>query len=193
MSPKKRGNTFMVKLIVLFAALSEFMSAQSPSVQLSGIKRICVEKFSGDEIQAAQARDLAITSLFDLNRFTISEKCDKADAILRGTVAEDKSQQSRSESEGTAIRKGSAAVSGAGGSFAGAAATLGAAGSESLSSSETKWQATVALRLATPDGDVIWAGSQDSSGGKVKSAMSDAVDRAIKQLGRAAEKASSAK
>jgi len=169
---------------------SSAIFAQSTNVQISSVKRICVEKFSGDEGKAAQARDLAIASLFDLNRFSISEKCDKADAILRGTVVEDKGQQARSESEGASIRKGSAGVSSAGGSLVGAAATLGAAGSESLSSSETKWQASVALRLVTPDGDVIWAGSQDSSGGKTKSAMSDAVDRAIKQLGHTAEKAS---
>jgi hypothetical protein len=177
---------FTGRVVLMSAAFSGVLFAQSP---LASIKRICVEKFSGDETKAAPARDIAIASLFEANRFTISEKCDKVDAILRGTVSEDKGQQERSESEGAAIRRGSAAVSGGGGGFSGAAASVGAAGSESLSSSETKWQASVALRLVTPDGDVIWAGSQDSGGGKIKSAMSDAVDRAVKQLARAVEKA----
>jgi len=35
-----------------------------------------------------------------------------------------------------------------------------------------------------PEGEVLWAYTQDSAGGKAKGAVSDAVERAIKQLAR---------
>lgn len=56
--------------------------------------------------------------------------------------------------------------------------------SERLFSIETLSRASVTLRLTNREGDIIWAYTQDSAGGKTKGAVSDAVDRAIRQLGR---------
>jgi hypothetical protein len=39
------------------------------------------------------------------------------------------------------------------------------------------------------EGTVVWAYSQDSPGGKVKGAIADAIERAVKQLLREVEKA----
>ena len=82
-----------------------------------------------------------MSSLFALNRFGITEDCAKADAILRGSVTEDKGQKSRSEGEGASYHR--RAVSATAGVLA--AGSVGVGGSENLSSSETQWQASITL------------------------------------------------
>jgi hypothetical protein len=42
----------------------------------------------------------------------------------------------------------------------------------------------VVLRLVDADGEVIWAYSVDSTGGKTRGAVSDAVDQGVRQLMR---------
>jgi hypothetical protein len=66
-------------------------------------------------------------------------------------------------------------------------ALVGGSG-ESLYSAETRSSASLILRLTNLDGDVIWAHSQDSTGGKVKGAIADAAERAVKQLLRDVER-----
>jgi hypothetical protein len=51
-----------------------------------------------------------------------------------------------------------------------------------LASSDIKRRATVTVRLVVGKGDVLWANSQDSAGGKSKSAIADATERAIRSL-----------
>src|SRR4051812_16528341 len=99
---------------VVILALASYVIAQAQTSApgpLASVKRICAERFSGDESRAAQARDLAISSVFALNRFVITENCEKADAILRGSVTEDKGQKSRSEGEAASYHRGVVAAS----------------------------------------------------------------------------------
>ncbi len=63
------------------------------------------------------------------------------------------------------------------------------AGHESLSSAETKEHAVVTLRLVNKEGEVLWAVSNESSGGKTKGAIGDAADRAARRLLRDIERA----
>jgi hypothetical protein len=177
---------FTGKALVFAVASLAAAQAQTgaPGPPLSSIKKICAERFSGDEFRASQARELAISNLFALNRFIITEDCAKADAILRGSVTEDKGQKSRSEGDSAGYHR--SALSATAGVLA--ADSVGVGGSENLSSSETQWQASITLRLVNRDGDVIWAISQDSSGGKTKTALSDAVERGVHQLARVFEK-----
>lgn len=49
-------------------------------------------------------------------------------------------------------------------------------------------QASVVLRLVDRDGVVIWATTQESSGGKAEAAVPDALDRAVRQLFRDVDK-----
>jgi hypothetical protein len=57
-----------------------------------------------------------------------------------------------------------------------------------LFSAETGTKASVTLRLVDQEGEVIWAYTQDSAGGKNKGAVADAVERAMKQLQRDASR-----
>lgn len=160
---------------------SVVVSAQAPPPNpLLQIKRICVEKFSGEESSTQQVRAVAIASIFAMKQFAVTENCDKADAILKGAVAEREDQRTRAEGEGAAV------VSGSG--TAHSSRAIAARSDESLFSSETKRQASVSMRLVSKDGDVLWAFTQDSLGAKSKLAISDAVDRAVKQFAKDLDK-----
>ena len=156
--------------------------AENDYQELLGVKRICVEKFAGDEALVATVREMAIAGLFALKRFRVSEKCDKADATLKGAVLERGERRIRGEGEATdfGAAAGGASVSRNSGS-AGFGAVVGGSG-EALFSAETASRASVTLRLVNSDGDVIWAYTQDSAGGKTKGAVVDAVEKGIRQL-----------
>ncbi|MBS1829351.1 MAG: hypothetical protein JST93_28870 [Acidobacteria bacterium] len=164
--------------------------ANEESKKIAQVKRICVERLAGDEKTVEVAREMAIAGLFSVKRFVVLEKCDKAEATLKGAVMERFSRRSRGEGESTdfGVAAGGASVAGSTARAGFGAATGGA--SESLYSSETSSSASVILRLVHADGGVIWATTQDSNGGKLKGAVPDAIDRAIKQLMRDVDKAS---
>jgi hypothetical protein len=153
-----------------------------PSTSLTKIRSICVDKLSGEANIAGVARELAISGIFSAKRFTVTEKCDNADAVLRGAVLERAEVRARGEGEGTSFGQaaGGAQVNNRSGSAAFGA--IAGAGSESLYSAETRSTASVVLRLVDHDGTVVWAHSQDSAGGKVRGAIADAIDRSVKQL-----------
>lgn len=160
-----------------------------PSRTLAEIKRICVDRIVGEEAVVAAARELAIAGLFSARRFAITEKCDKADAILKGAVLERGELKVRGEGEATDF--GAAAGGASVGRTSGRAAFGAIAGGsgESLYSAETRASASVVLRLVDQEGTIIWAYSQNSAGGKVKGAIADAMERAVKQLLREVERA----
>ncbi len=152
------------------------------TARLGSVKRICVSSFAGDPAVVDLAREIAFSALFSGKRFRITEKCENADAVLKGAVVERSEVRVRGESEATEFGTvlGGATVN----SNSGSAAIGGVRGgsAEGLYSSENRSQATVTLRLVDSDGEVIWAFTQESPQGKNKSAVADAVDRAIRQL-----------
>ena len=160
-----------------------------PSRTLADIKRVCVDKIVGEEAVVAAARELAIAGLFSARRFVITEKCDKADVILKGAVLERGEMRVRGEGEATDF--GAAAGGASANRISGRAAFGAIAGGsgESLYSAETRESASVVLRLVDQEGTIVWAYSQDSPGGKVKGAIADAIERAVKQLLREVERA----
>jgi len=155
---------------------------------LLAIKRLCVEKFAGEEPQAEQAREMAIASLFATKRFALTENCEKADAVLKGAVAEAKEQRVRAEGEGMEFgtAAGAASVSGSSGSAAVGAAR--GASSETLVSSETLTQASVTLRIVDKDGDILWAHTEENKGAKTKTPIGFSLGRAVKALLREIER-----
>lgn len=161
-----------------------------PAPEPSGhsVKRVCVEKFAGGA-HGLEAADYATAALFASKRFTITENCETAEAVLKGSAAERSGQRMRSEGDSSTVRRGAGAAA-AGVAAVGAAA---AGDSERLFSSEVQRQATVSLRLVSKEGEVIWAHTAGSSGGKAKSALNDAVDRAVRQLLRDLDKPPTAK
>jgi hypothetical protein len=48
----------------------------------------------------------------------------------------------------------------------------------------------VAVRLVSPDGDVVWSTTQESKGAKYKGATADVAEKVVKQLLRDLDKLS---
>jgi hypothetical protein len=162
--------------------------------RLFEVKRVCVARLNGDERFAAQVQDMLISSLFTTKHWAVTDNCERADAVFKGTAAENRERLSRLEDEGIGFGKRVGAASGSwnrsGGSVsAGSAGVAGLAG-ETLASSSEKANATVALRLVTKDGDVLWATTEESTGNRIKGPAADLADRAVRSLMRELEKAS---
>jgi hypothetical protein len=47
---------------------------------------------------------------------------------------------------------------------------------------ERRHEATGSIRIVGKDGDVIWSTTQESDGGKFRSAMADVADKIVRQL-----------
>lgn len=174
-------------------------AAAPPSVQaetsakLARIRRIFVESFGEDPI-SKEMQAMVIGSLSESHRFIITEKREKADAVLKATALEKTSQELHAIGEGTAV--GGAAgshssslngsfVDGSGsvsGSSSGGFVARSAAITDSQASTETINDARVAARLVDSDGDVVWATTKESHGAKYKGASADAADQVVKQL-----------
>ena len=160
--------------------------------RLLEVKRICVERFGNDPL-GVQAQEMVIAKLFESKRFSLTENCEKADYILKGSITERSDRASRSESEGIGfLGSSSARVStGSGRDRETTAASSTARGNdyEALSSSEVKVQAAVTLRVVDREGEILWAASLESTGGKTKGAINDAAERAVRRLLRDIERA----
>jgi len=212
MNPRKRASTctaslaWAVLLLLSPAALAEQQApapaAASPPAAASAepaadprllqIKYICVERFGNDPL-GVQAQEMVIARLFEAKRFRLTENCEKADYTLKGSITERSDRTSRSESEGLGFTaSGSARVTtGSGQNRESTAASSTARGNdyESLSSSEVKVQAAVTLRVVDREGEILWAASLESTGGKTKGAINDAAERAVRRLLRDIERA----
>jgi hypothetical protein len=180
---------------VYLCAQTDQAESTDPSVasRLAAVKSVCIGPFVGDASQAAAAREVAVTAMFSTKRFRLTENCDKADVVLKGAVLEKTERRVRAEGESTdfGVAAGGASVSRNSGR-GGFGAAAGGSG-ETLYSSEDRSQATVTLRLVDAEGDILWAYTQDSPGGKTKSALVDAIERAVRQLMKEVEKAEAAR
>jgi hypothetical protein len=162
-----------------------------PDTRLLQLKRLCVDEFP-ESILDKQVREMVIAQLFESKRFTLTEKCERADARIKGTVTQQRSQVSRSESEGVSAGREAAAASASGGSVSVGAVGGQLSAHESLSSSQMKEHAAVTIRLIDREGDIIWAITLESDGGKNKGAVGDAAERVVKRLIRDIERAEEA-
>jgi hypothetical protein len=164
----------------------------SPNARLAGVKRVCVQPL-GDDAISIQVREMVIAKLFESRRFSLTENCDKADFVLKGTVTERSDRAFRSETESigarTSVSGSESERSGAARTGTSASASAGLDSRETLTSSEAKQQAAVTLRLVDKDGEILWAFSSESTGGKTKGAIGDAADRAVARLLRDIQRA----
>ena len=205
MNRKKPRNMFTGSCVLLTAllfvssaALAQEIPKESPPAEpaanprLLQVKRVCVQNF-GDDALGAQAREMVIARLFESKRFSLTENCAKAEFILKGAVTERNDRAFRQESEGVGFGVSGAASdsSGAGINRTGTSASASARGDarETLASSENKQHAVVTMRLVDKDGEILWATSLESAGGKTKGAIGDAAERAARKLLRDLERA----
>jgi hypothetical protein len=157
--------------------------------KLLNAKRIYVENFGDDTINKT-LQAMVVDAFRTSKRFIITENKDKGDLILKGAALEKTSQEAHALGSSTAVGgaagSGSSSVSGAGGVVSGSssggfvARHLGIA--DSQASIETVNDARVAVRLVSPDGDVVWSTTQESKGAKYKGATADVADKVVKQL-----------
>ncbi len=156
---------------------------ESALVQLLSLRRIYVDRLSGGET-AVQIRDMILSSLHSARLFTITENPERADAFLRGAAEDLVFTDTHSSSESLSAR---GSVSGGSGASRDSAsrrnyATVGVGQSESSRIAERRHEASAAVRLVNKDGDVVWATTQESMGGKFRGASADVADKITRQL-----------
>jgi hypothetical protein len=148
--------------------------------QLLTVKRVFVDRLTGGET-AAQMRDILMSSLQGTQLFVLTENQDRADAILRGAAEDLVYNEVHSLSDGVNARMDAGAGRTSSASR-GAHAGVGFGENESEHSSERRHEAIAAVRLVNKDGDVIWATTQESLGGKFRGASADVADKITLKL-----------
>ncbi|MDX2151057.1 MAG: hypothetical protein SFV54_10000 [Bryobacteraceae bacterium] len=176
--------------LLLLALLVGAVRAGGPDepdeIELLRIRRVYVERFSGGD-SATQVRDMIISSLAGSRLFIVTENADRADAILKGSAEDLVFTDTFQSTEGL-----SASI-GAGRSRSGSRSSgFGSASvneQESVRITERKHEATASVRLLNRDGDVIWSTTEESLGGKFRSASADVASKVAKRLAEAYERA----
>jgi hypothetical protein len=148
--------------------------------QLLTVKRIYVDHLTGGET-AAQMREILLSTLHGTKLFGVTEKEERADAVLRGGAEDLVYTEQHSSSEGVNAR-GDAGSGRASSSSRGAYMGMGAGTNESEHSSERRHEAIAAVRLVTKEGDVIWATVQESTGAKFRGASADVAEKITAKL-----------
>lgn len=209
MNPRKQESMFTASAFRMFVVFGSSLLFLAPpaggqdkepvverpeqvDLRLGKVRRICVQSF-GPEPLGVQVQEMVIAKLFQAKRFSLTEDCDRADFVIKGSITERNEYQTRSESEGmgfgtSASYSTSSRTGNVGSSSSGSGSARGNA-HESLSSSEVKQQAAVTLRVVDQEGEIIWATSQESAEGKSKGAITLAAEQAVRGLLRDIEKA----
>jgi mevalonate pyrophosphate decarboxylase len=129
---------------------------------------------------------MLISAIQSTGLFMLTENPEHADATLRGS-GDDlifTEEHNSSDSIGVHANAGSGSSSRSLNSGVSSNATtgIGVTDSENSKSQERHHEATGSVRLVSKDGDVIWSTTQESNGGKFRSAMADVADKIVRQL-----------
>ena len=148
--------------------------------QLMTVHRVFVDHLTGGET-AAQMREILLSTLQGTKLFVVTEKEDRADAILRGGSEDLVYSEVHSSSDGINARAdmGSGRTSS---NSRGAYGGLGVGQTESEHAQERRHEAIAAVRLVNKDGDVIWATVQESTGAKFRGASADVAEKITAKL-----------
>ena len=180
----------MMRVIVIAVVLAAALAAGDPPApseieaaslrQLLSVRRVYVDRLTGGET-AAQMREILFSSLQATKLFVVTEKEERADAILRGGAEDLVFTEVHSSSDGVNAHAnvGSGRTSSSSrGSYAG----MSVGENESEHSSERRHEAIAAVRLVNKDGDVIWATTQESIGAKFRGASADVAEKITAKL-----------
>jgi hypothetical protein len=182
----------MIGLMMLFAIAAaepaitpESHLEQAQLRQLLTIRRVYIDRLNGGET-AAQMRDMIITALQNSKLFVLTEREDRADAILRGS-AEDlvfsdvhNSSESINAHANFGVSRSSRSRDSGG---------VGVGENESTHTSERRHEAAASVRLVNKEGDVIWSTTQESLGGKFRGSSADVADKIAKRLSEDCDRA----
>jgi len=173
-------------LVVAFAGglWAQTSSANAGVESLVEVKRIYVGQLSGGA-QAAALRDLIIASLDSTKLFVLTDKEERADAVLKGSADDKAFTDTFDTYEGVSGHQ-SLGKSASGTSLATKAGGLYGGNSigenESHHSKERKHEAYAAVRLCNKDGDVLWSTTQESLGAKFRGAGADVAAKIARQI-----------
>ncbi len=147
------------------------------------IRRVYVDRLAGGET-AAHIREMIVSSLHSAKLFVVTENPDRADAFLRGSAEDLVFTDTFASSEGLSVRgsMGSSSTRTSDTQGRRTYASVGAGEHESVRIAERRHEASAAVRLVTREGDVIWATTQESLGGKFRGASADVADKITRQL-----------
>jgi hypothetical protein len=151
---------------------------------LLAVRRIYVGPLSGGA-QALALRDLIIASLDSTKLFILTDKEERADAVLKG-AADDKTFTDTFDTYSGVSGHDALGKSASGASLA--ARASGISGGNALSendshhSRERKHEAYATVRLCNKDGDVLWSTTQESLGGKFRGASADVAAKIAHQM-----------
>ena len=170
-------------LLLSGAGLQAQKSGADPSVEtLLDIKRIYVAPLTGGA-KAAGLRELIIDSLNATKLFVITEKEERADAVLKGAGDDNSFTEKFDKSEGTSARENEGTYTSNGvGSRSGYSGGLSLGENESHHIQEHKHEAYAAVRLCNKEGDVLWSTTQESLGAKFRGARADVAAKIAHQI-----------
>ncbi|HEY3826375.1 MAG TPA: hypothetical protein VGL82_17540 [Bryobacteraceae bacterium] len=176
------------RLLLLALAIASAISAveNRPTEEaLADIHRIYIDQLGGGKT-SDQFRDMLIAALQNTGLFVITENADKADATLKGSgddlIFTDQHQSSDSIGVHANAGNGSSSRSLNSGVSSNATMGVGVSNNDESRIEERRHEATGSIRIVGKDGDVIWSTTQESDGGKFRSAMADVADKIVRQL-----------
>jgi hypothetical protein len=174
---------FALSLAVPVAALA--VEERPVETALADVHRVYVEQLGGGKT-SDQFRDMLIASMQGTGLFVLTENPEHADATLKGSGDDLIYSEQRGSSDSIGIHANAGESSGSRarseGVSSSASAGVGVSDSESSHSEERRHEATGSVRLVGKNGDVIWSTTQESGGGKFRSAMADVADKIVRQL-----------
>jgi hypothetical protein len=152
-------------------------------VQLLKVRRVYVDRLAGGEV-AAHIREMIVAALHSARLFVVTENPDRADAILRGSAEDLVYTETFASSEGLSARGslGTGSTRTADTQGRRTYASVGVGEHSSTRIAERRHEASAAVRLVNKEGDVIWATTQESTGGKFRGASADVADKITRQL-----------
>lgn len=129
---------------------------------------------------------MLIASMQGTGLFVLTENPERADATLKGSGDDLIYTEQRGSSDSIGVHANAGESSSSRARSEGASSSASAGGgisdSESSHSEERRHEATGSVRLVGKNGDVIWSTTQESAGGKFRSAMADVADKIVRQL-----------
>jgi hypothetical protein len=180
-----------LSLVVAAGGQTEEKTVQAPAafdratlVRLLEIRRVFVDRLGGGET-ASQIRDMIIASLQSGKLFVITEKEERADAVLRGSAEDLVFTDVYSSSDSLNARASAGVGSNPDTQAADRRSRSGSVTvgeQESTRIAERKHEATASVRLVSKDGDVLWSTTQESLGAKFRGASADVADKVTRQL-----------
>ena len=175
----------LLALIPLLPLTAFAVESRPSEAALADVKRVYVDQLGGGKT-SDQFRDMLISAIQSTGLFVLTENPDHADAMLRGS-GDDlifNEEHNSSDSIGVHANAGSGSSSRSLNSGVSSNSTtgIGVTDSENSKIQERHHEATGSVRLVSKDGDVIWSTTQESNGGKFRSALADVADKIVRQL-----------